>query len=48
MAGKTPEEGKAYSRHLGRNCKVFIRLNGTPEQAKVIAVRDIKDLERYK
>ncbi|KAM3599829.1 uncharacterized protein V6R79_012326 [Siganus canaliculatus] len=31
-----------------RNCKVFIRLNGTPEQAKVIAVRDIKDLERYK
>ncbi len=31
-----------------RNCKVYIRLNGTPEQAKVIAVRDIKDLERYK
>lgn len=31
-----------------RNCKVFIRLNGTPEQAKVIAVRDIEDLERYK
>ena len=31
-----------------RNCKVFIKLNGAPEQAKVIAVRDIKDLERYK
>lgn len=31
-----------------RNCKVFIRLNGTPEQAKVIVVRDIADLERFK
>lgn len=31
-----------------RNCKVFIRLNGTPEQAKVIVVGDIADLERFK
>lgn len=31
-----------------RNCKVTIRLNGAPEQAKVIAVRDSKDLDQYK
>ena len=28
-----------------RNCKIMIRLNGTPEQANVIAVRDIEALE---
>lgn len=29
-----------------RNCKVFIQLNGaTPEQAKVMTVREMKDLE---
>lgn len=31
-----------------RNCRVMIRLNGTPEQAKVIAIRDIKELDQYK
>lgn len=31
-----------------RKCKVMIRLNGTPEQAKAIVVRDMKDLEQYK
>lgn len=31
-----------------RNCKIMIRLNGTPEQARVIVVRDIKELDRYK
>lgn len=32
-----------------RNCKVFIQLNGSnPEQAKVIMVRELKDLEQYK
>lgn len=31
-----------------RNCRVMIRLNGTPELAKVIAVRDIKELDQYK
>ena len=32
-----------------RNCKVMIKLNGdTPEQAKVITVRDAKELDKYK
>lgn len=32
-----------------RNCKVFIQLNGhTPEQAKVILVREVKDLEQFR
>ena len=31
------------------NCRIMIRLNGTPEQAEqVIAIRDIDELERYK
>lgn len=31
-----------------RNCKVMIKLNGTPEQAKIITIREIKDLDRFK
>ena len=31
-----------------RNGKTFIKLNGPPEQAKVIAVRNLRDLEQYK
>ena len=33
-----------------RNCKVMVRLNddGTPENAKVLTIRDIKELEKYK
>ena len=32
-----------------RNCKVMIKLNGdTPEVAKVLTVRDIKELDTYK
>lgn len=31
-----------------RNCKVMIRLNGTPEEAKVIMIRELKDLNQYK
>lgn len=31
-----------------RNCKIMIQLNGTPEQAEVLTVRDIKELDRYK
>jgi len=32
-----------------RNCKIFIQLNGrTPEQAKVILVREMKDLDQFK
>lgn len=32
-----------------RNCKVLIKLNGdTPETAKVITVRDVKELDAYK
>ena len=29
------------------NCKVFIKLNGTPEEAKVLVVRDITELDKY-
>lgn len=31
-----------------RNCKVMIRLNGTPENAKVVMIKELKDLEQYK
>lgn len=32
-----------------RNCKVYIQLNGSsPENSKVILVRDLKDLEQFK
>lgn len=30
-----------------RNCKVMIRLNGTPEEAKVLIIRELKELEQY-
>lgn len=40
-------KGKRIQDTWTRNCKVMIRLNGTPEQAKVIVVRDIKDLDQY-
>lgn len=29
------------------NCKIFIKLNGTPEDAKVLVVRNIEDLDKY-
>lgn len=29
------------------NCKIFIKLNGTPEEAKVLMVRSIEELDRY-
>lgn len=31
-----------------RNGKVYIQLNGSPEQAKVVVVRNLRDLEQYK
>lgn len=31
-----------------RNCRVFIKLNGPREEAKVIAVKDITELDQYK
>lgn len=31
-----------------RNCKILIKLNGAPEQAKVLVVKDIKELDLYK
>lgn len=30
------------------NCKVFIKLNGSPEEAKVLAIKDITELDKYK
>ncbi|ROL03904.1 hypothetical protein DPX16_23339 [Anabarilius grahami] len=29
------------------NCKIYIRLNGSPEEAKVLVVKDIEDLKKY-
>ncbi|KAL3991233.1 [histone H3]-lysine4 N-trimethyltransferase PRDM7/9 [Sarotherodon galilaeus] len=29
------------------NCKVFIKLNGTPEQAKVLVIRNMEELDKY-
>ncbi|KAL7374961.1 hypothetical protein ABVT39_009825 [Epinephelus coioides] len=29
------------------NCKVFIKLNGAPEEAKVICIRNIMDLDKF-
>lgn len=29
------------------NCKISVKLNGTPEQAKVLLVRSLKDLDKY-
>lgn len=31
-----------------RNCKVMIKLNGTEEDAKVITIRDLEDLDKYR
>lgn len=30
-----------------QNCKVFIKQNGTPEEAKVVVIRNIEELEKY-
>lgn len=29
------------------HCKVFIKLNGTPEQARVLVIRNIEELDKY-
>ena len=29
------------------NCKVFIKLNGTPEQAKVLVIRELREMVKY-
>lgn len=29
------------------NCKIFIKLNGTPEEAKALVVKRIEDLDKY-
>ena len=29
------------------NCRIFIKLNGSPEQAKVLIIRDLEELEKY-
>lgn len=29
------------------NCKIFIKLNGIPEQAKVLVIRKMEDLEAF-
>ena len=29
------------------NCKIYIKLNGSPEDAKVLVIRDIQELEKF-
>lgn len=29
------------------NCKIFIKLNGTPEQAKVLVIRNLEELDKF-
>ncbi|KAJ8353946.1 hypothetical protein SKAU_G00215130 [Synaphobranchus kaupii] len=29
------------------NCKIFIKLNGPPEESKVLAIRNMEDLEKF-
>ncbi len=29
------------------NCKIFIKLNGTPEEAKVLVIKDVEELDKY-
>lgn len=29
------------------NCRIYMTLNGAPEQAKVLMVRSLKDLEKF-
>lgn len=48
MTSSKSEEGELVQDTWIRNCKVMIRLNGEPAQTKVIAITDIKDLDRYK
>ena len=30
------------------NCKIFIKLNGTPEEAKTLIIRELSELDKYK
>ena len=47
-ARKLRKQGKIKSTWT-RNCKVMIRLKGaTPEEEKVLTVREMKDLDSYK
>lgn len=41
------KQGKIQSTWT-RNCKVWIKLLGTPEEAKVLLIRDIEELEKFK
>lgn len=31
-----------------RNCKILIKLNGSPEQAKVLTIKNVSELEKYR
>lgn len=45
-AGSLKKEGKIQSPWTN-NCKIFCNLNRTPEQAKVMVIRNVKELEVY-
>lgn len=40
------KQGKIQSTWTS-NCKVLIKLNGTPEQAKIVVIRNMEELDRY-
>lgn len=40
-------EQKKIQATWSSNCKIYIKLNGTLEQAKVLMVRSMKDLDKF-
>ena len=44
---RTMKKAKKIQATWTRNCKVMIKLNGEPEEAKVIMIKDLKELEKY-
>jgi len=46
IARQLKKQGKIQQTWV-TNCKIFIKLNGTPEEAKVLMVKRIEDLDKY-
>ncbi|KAI9535037.1 hypothetical protein NQZ68_007125 [Dissostichus eleginoides] len=45
--GPIPEKTAKNTSTWTANCKIFIKPNGSPEQAKVFIIRDLEELEKY-
>ena len=46
MARNLKKQGKIQNTWTA-NCKIFIKLNGSPEEAKVLVVKHIEELDKY-